>query len=202
MGLCPDSGKKEADRARADEEARKQRIREGTAAIDQQFAGFDDAFFGQRAQDYEDAQLPEVNQQFTRTRNSLGFALANKGLLNSSVRDQRTQSLANELEKQKRIVADTGLSQANDLRASVEDSRNRIYSQLLSSADPAQATASANRVAAGIVQPSPVGALGQVFNDWSQIYLADSLARENSRATAPVSFGGSGGGSSARLVRG
>lgn len=201
MGLCPDSGKKEAARARADEAARQGRIQAGTAAIDTAFGGFDNSFYDQRAKDYEAAALPEVNQQFTRTRNSLGYALANRGLLNSSVRDQRTQSLAEELAKQKRIVADSGLSQANDLRASVEDSRNRVYGQLLSSADPVQATQAANRAAAGIVQPSPVGALGQVFNDWSQIYLADNLARANN-VSQPFSFGGTNTGSSGRLVKG
>lgn len=199
MGIFSNSAKKEAERARADEAARQQRIQQGTAAIDTAFSGFDEPFFTQRAQDYENAQLPELNQQFNRTRNSLGFALAGRGLLNSSVRDQRTQSLANELAKQKRIVADTGLSQANDLRASLEDSRSRIYNQLLSSSDPAQATASANRAASGIVQQSPVGAIGQVFDDWSRIYIADSLSRANNPAqAAPFSFGGAR--NSARVI--
>ncbi len=199
MGMCgPGDGG--AGAAKRDEEKRQARIKEGTYAIDQKFAGFDDKFYDKRAQAVFDANLPTLGMEHARTKNSLGYALASRGLLNSSVRDQRENSLENELEKQRRAVGDQGLNQANDLRAKVEDSRSRIYSQLLQSADPANATAAATRESANLTSPSPVTAMGGFFNDWSNIYMAGRVA-EASRpvASGGYSFGGSNR-SSSRIV--
>ena len=200
MGFCGPSGN-DAQQARADEAARQARIKSGTEAIDRQFSGFNDNFYNQRAQAVFDANLPTLGSEYARTRNSLGYALAGRGLLNSSVRDQRENSLENEMAKQRRIIGDQGLSQANDLRSKVEDSRSRIYQQLLSSADPSQATAAATRESANLMTPSPVGALGNFFNDWSNVYLANKQAQASQPQGAGYSFGGSNK-SSARIVGG
>lgn len=198
MGMCGGSNN-DAARARREEEARQARIKEGTAAIDQKFAGFDDKFYNDRTQAYFDANLPVLNSEYNRTKNTLGYAMAERGLLNSSARDMTEASLANEMAKQKRIVGDTGLSQANELRAKVEDSRGRIYQQLLQSADPANATAAATREASNLSVPSPVGAIGNFFADWSNVYLANRMSQA-SQPTGGYSFGGGSSRPSARIV--
>lgn len=200
MGMCGGSNK-DAAQAQADEAARQARIKEGTAAIDKVFAEFDDGFFDRRAKEYFDFALPTLNLESARTRGNLAFDLANRGLLRSSVRNQREQSLANEVDKQKRIIGDAGLSQANALRASVEDARGRVYNQLLASADPANATAAATRAASDLKTPSPVGPIGNFFSDWSSIYLANKSAREENPNTQPLFGWGGGSGSSSKLVK-
>lgn len=177
MSMCG-GGSKDAQIARADEAARQERIKQGTAAIDRAFAQYDDKFYDQRAQDYFNAAVPELNRQQARTKNDLVYNLAGKGQLRSSARDRLDQSLQTEIDKQRRIIGDAGLSQANALRASVEDARGRVYNQLLASGDPAQATAAATRASADIAVPSPVGAIGNVFSDWSQIYLTKQAAQQ------------------------
>lgn len=202
MGFCG-GGDGGAGAARAEEAARQQRIKTGTAAIDSTFSSFTPEFFEQRAQDYTNAAMPTLTQEHNRTKNSLGYALAERGLLNSSTRDQRENSLEAELNKQKRIIGDTGLGQANDLRQKVESSRNEIYSQLLASADPAQASAAALRQSSALSSPSPVGSIGNFFNDWSNIYLTNQAARASDPNVQPMfSWGGSGNKNSSRIVGG
>ena len=200
MGMCG-GGDGGAGQAKKDEEARQARIKAGTEAINQKFASFDNGFYDKRAQAVFDANLPQLNMEHARTKNTLGYAMASRGLLNSSVRDQRANSLENELEKQRRVVGDLGLSQANDLRAKVEDSRGRIYQQLLQSADPATATAAATRESANLTTPSPVGAIGGFFNDWSNVYLAGKMA-DASKPSAGAGYSFGGNKSSARIVGG
>ena len=206
MGLfsTDKTAKREAERARKEEEARQQRIREGTAAIDRTFGTFSDAWYDTRAQDYYNAAMPTLNMEASRTRNNLTFGMANRGLLASSLRNQRNQSFENELAKQRRIVADTGIGQANELRAKVEDARSRAMSQLYQSSDPAAATATATREASGLSQASPIGPMGNFFADWSNIYLTNAAARAENPDTPRLfdwSSFGSGNNSSSRLVK-
>lgn len=185
------TAKKEAARARQEEAERQARIKLGTEAIDRTFGTFNDSFYDTIARNVENAQMPQVNQDYARTQGQLGFNLAGRGLLNSSVRDQREASLAEELTKTRRNIADAGLSQANKLRMDVEDARNRSYSQLLQSADPSQATATATRAASELSKPSPVGPVGSFFGDWTQIYLQNKVARAENPETQPLfNFGG------------
>jgi len=207
MGLFGDNtAKKEAARARQEEAARQQRITSGTAAIDKQFGTFGDAWYDTKAQEYSDLAIPQLNQEAARTQGNLTFGLAGRGLLNSSVRDQRQQSFENEVAKQRRIVADTGIGQANELRAKVEDARSRAMSQLYQSSDPAQATATATREASGLQKASPVGPTGSFFADWSGIYMNNAEARASNPNTPKLfdwsSFGSGGGGGSSRMVNG
>jgi hypothetical protein len=194
------SAKNAAAKAEADEKARQARINQGLGAIDQKFGSFTDAWFNQRAGEYFDAAMPTLNMEFARTKNNLAFGLAGRGLLNSSIYNQRRQSLDNEMMKQKRIVADTGIGQANDLRMKLEDARSRITSQLYQSADPAQATAAANRETANLSQPSPMGAIGNFFNDWSNVFMTNQIARAENPNTLPLwgSFSGKG---SSKIVK-
>lgn len=194
------SAKHAAAKAEADEKARQDRINQGLEAIDQKFGSFTDAWFNQRAREYFDAAMPTLNMEFARTKNNLAFGMAGRGLLNSSIYNQRRQSLDNEMLKQKRIVADTGIGQANDLRMKLEDARSRITSQLYQSADPAQATAAANRETANLSQPSPMGAIGNFFNDWSNIYMTNQVARAENPYTLPLwgTFSGKG---SSKIVK-
>ena len=180
------TAKREAERAQREETARQARIKQGTAAIDSTFGTFDDNFFNTFAGNVERAQLPQVNQDYARTQGQLGFNLAGRGLLNSSVRDQREASLAEELTKTKRNIADAGLSQANKLRMDVEDARGRSYNQLLQSADPGQATATATREASSLSKPSPIGPTGSFFGDWSSIYLQNKATQAGNPDVSPM----------------
>jgi hypothetical protein len=186
------TAKNEAIRAQQEEAARQARIKQGTAAIDSTFGSFGDSFFNNFARDVERAQLPQVNQDYARTQSDLSFNLAGRGLLNSSVRDQREASLAEELTKTKRNIADAGLSQANKLRMDVEDARGRSYNQLLQSADPGQATATATREASSLSKPSPIGPVGSFFGDWSSIYLQNKAANIGDPTASPMFSMGSG----------
>lgn len=198
MGMCGGSNK-DAEQARADEAARQDRIKQGTLAIDRQFSTFDDKFYDQRSKDYFNAVLPEFNREQARTRNDLAYQLASRGLMRSSARNQRENSFALEVDKQRRIIGDQGLSQANALRASVEEARGQVYNQLLASADPAQATAAATRAQANLTTPSPVGPVGNFFADWSNIYLQNKAARAEN-PNVPALFGGTNNRSSGRIV--
>lgn len=197
MGMCGGSNK-DAAQARADEAARQARIEQGTKNIDRVYSGFDDKFYEQRSQDYFNKALPTLNMEQARTKQELAYQLANRGLLRSSARNQRENSFALEVEKQRRAIADQGLSQANSLRAAVEESRGNVYNQLLASADPAQATAAATRAQANLTTPSPIGPIGNFFADWSNIYLTNKAARAENPNVQPLF--GMNNKSSARII--
>lgn len=186
---------------RKQELERKQAINRGQQLIDAQFAGFDDNFYDQRAQDYEDFAAPQLGQQFTRTGNSLTYDLARRGIRNSTVAGQKRSALELENAQQLRNVADTGMAQANELRQTVEGQRSNLVSQLNASADPGQAGAAALRTAQAYQKPTSFAPIGDMFADWTRNYLANQTARAYDPGVQPM-FSWGGGQGSSRIVNG
>jgi hypothetical protein len=185
---------------RRQEAERKAAIARGTQMIDDQFAGFDDQFFNRRAGDYEDFAAPQIGQQYTKTGNSLTYALARAGLRNSSVAGQKRAALDLENAQQLRNVSDTGMAQANDLRQQVEGQRSNLMAQLNASADPGQASAAALRTAQAYQQPTSFSPITNVFEDWTRNYLANQTARAYDPAVQPMFSWNSNNGGSSRIV--
>src|SRR5262245_18483199 len=92
--------------AMAEEAARQKRIKEGMAAIETNFAGFDPAFYDSREKAYENWALPQVNEQYDKAREELAYALARQfGTLDTSVYADRTADLGAKWAKAKADVA-------------------------------------------------------------------------------------------------
>lgn len=154
-----------AAQARADEEARQARIRQGTTAINQKFAGFDEPFYQSRADAYTKFATPQLNEQYNTTGQNLSYNLARQGLTDSSEKARNVGELQRQYNQNKALVASQGMDYANQARQQVEQNRAELISQLQMTADPAAAANNAVNRAAILAQNQPYSPLGQIFTN-------------------------------------
>lgn len=159
------AAKAEADRQRKLEEERQARIGEGRAAIDQNFAQFDDNFYNNRAQAYQDYAMPELDSQYKDSMKKLVAALARSGNLQSSVRAEKMAALDEDYAKRKLDIQNTGTDYANSSRAAVDKSRADLITQNLSLADPNAISANAMANSQTLAQMPVFSPMGTMLAD-------------------------------------
>jgi hypothetical protein len=154
----------DAARARADEEARQGRIREGMGAIDQAFAGFNDDFYKGRADAYQAYYEPQLQDQFEKARSSLLFALTRSGLVNSSVAADKQADLSKSFEDQRSQIISRALASANDQRSRIANQKSALVGQLNSTGDSTQASQAALATSKQLAGEQPeYSPLGDIF---------------------------------------
>lgn len=156
------------------EQQRQDKIKLGTKQIDSVFSAFNPAFYQKYGQAYQNYALPQLQEQYQNVSNRLGYRLAGQGLGQSSVARNLRQSLSDEMTTQQQNVANQAMQQERDLQSKLANQQSNIVSQLQMSADP-NAAAQQALATASQAQASPVFApLGQAFNSWANIYLAQN----------------------------
>lgn len=163
--------------AAAQEKARQASITQGQADIDQQFAGFDPAFYKQASTDYTNAVTPGMMSDYRNTKNNLTYSLSRAGILNSGAGVQRNASLGNQLSQNKSQIANNAQQQSNSLQANVNTQKGQLTEQLQSGTDPTSINEQAVSAASQLRAPSAIQPLGNLFSDWSQQYLAGQAAQ-------------------------
>lgn len=158
---------KQAAQQRADELARQARITNGMASIENAFGGFNDAFYKKRADDYSAYAMPQVERQARAAHDGLIYALARTGNLDSSAAIKRNAELNDAANEARVGVANTGLDQANQLRAQVENTRGNVVSELNATGNSDAASAAALRNVANLNQPQGYTPLGNLFADFA-----------------------------------
>lgn len=166
------AAKKQAQQARADEDARKARIAAGMGQIDQTFSRFDQGFFDKRASDYVDYATPQLERQLKQTRDNLIFALSRTGNLKSSAAIDKNADLNYEADVARAGVANEGQNQANSLRNQVENARSGVTAELNATGDSSAAAAAALRNAANLSVPQGYSPLGNLFASFAQAAAA------------------------------
>jgi hypothetical protein len=187
-------GNKAANQARADEQARQSKIREGTDRIGGIFdSQFNDQFFDGRKQAFLDYARPQLEDQFGDAQKQLTFALARGGNLDSSVRGQKSAELQKQFDLNQQQIADKALSSSTESRNAVEDARSNLVATLNATGDAQGAANSAISRASALSQPAAFSPLTQLFADFTQglgqqaaLERADSLFGRGVGA-APVS---------------
>lgn len=190
---------------RQQEALRQARITQGLGSIDQAFAGFTPDFYQQRARDYTKFATPQLAQQAQQTWRGLTSRLAGQGLLKSSAAGRLGSSLKLAQGQQQQALADEAQNQAQSLQKNVEGQRQNMVAQLESSADPYATSKLALGSAASLSGPSTFAPIGNLFQNWSNMYLASQMSQQNpigaaSYLTRPSLFGSGGGGNSFNLV--
>jgi hypothetical protein len=181
MGLCGSSGGNPGAEARALEDQRQARITQGLQSIDQTFGKFDEGFYKKRQQDYTNFAMPQLYQQLAQTNRQGFFGLANRGLHNSSAANEFGSNLAKETNVQKQGIVDTGIAQAQQLRKDVEGQRSNLTAQLQASADPTTASQQALSVAGSYSLPGAFQPIGNLFQNFAQLYANNQIAKEYGR---------------------
>lgn len=175
----------------ANQEAQRQAaITSGTTAINNAYAGFTPAFYNQYAQSYQDFAKPQLEQQYTSTRNQIGFDLANRNLVGSGAARTRWGNLSDSMATAQQGLVDTGISQANQLQNQVQNTENQQLSYLNQSADPAGATAQATSTAAGFATPGTFAPLADQFTNLLNSYYTSQLINsyKGTQVATPGSF--------------
>jgi hypothetical protein len=137
--------------------------------------GFNDAFYNQAGQAFENYALPQLATQFNAQNNTLQASLANRGVVGGSNARGMTSSLNNELGLQKQNVANQALGMEQTLRQNVGQEKNNVVNQLIASSNPQLAAQQAIASAASLSAPSPMPAIGNLFQTWANTYLGGQL---------------------------
>ena len=152
-----------AAQARADEQARQDRIKQGVGNINQKFDKFDDGFFKGRGQAYTNFATPQVNDQYKQVSNQLAFSLARTGLDQSSEKARQGGVLMRDNALARQTLAEGATTEATKARQAVEDQRNSLISQVNMTSDPEMAAQNALR-SAGIMEQQ------QAFNPVANLF--------------------------------
>ncbi len=152
-------------------------IQQGLGYINKSFEGFNPEFYERQRQAVLGVQLPQVGDQFRAQGNQLGYALANKGLLRSSAGAELGGNLQKELAQQQVNVSNQATQAVQGLQQQIGQQKGQLITQLQQSADPTLAAQRAVESASSFSAPSLVQPLGNLFQNWSNIYLANRIGQ-------------------------
>lgn len=149
--------------------------------------GFNDEYYGKRKQAYIDYASPQLEDQYANAQKELTFALARGGLLDSSVRGEKTAELQQKYDLNKQQIADQALSYETEARNSVEDARSNLIATLNATGDAQGAANSAIARASALSKPAAYSPLSQLFADFtSTLGTQAALERANMYAGSGV----------------
>lgn len=175
------AAKRQANEARAAEQARQGRIREGTTAINDTFGQFGDDYFSNLRNSFTEFAVPQLDDQFSKAREELTFALARSGTLDSSIRADQSAKMQREYDLTRQNIADQALGYENKARSQIEDARSELIRTLQSTGDAQGAAQAAQARAGALAQPPTYSPLEQLFTDFSA-GLAKQAALERAEA--------------------
>ena len=165
-----------AAQARADEEARQARIKQGVANIDAQFAQFGDDYFNKRKQAYTNFAMPQVGEQFKQNADQLAYSLARSGLGQSSEGARQGGILMRDNAMARQQVAEGATGEAQKARQAVEDQRSNLISQLQASSDPTMAANNALRQAGVLQMQTGFNPVANLFQNTTGVLSAANSA--------------------------
>jgi hypothetical protein len=176
-----------------------QAIENATKQINQSFAGYTPDWYQQQTSKFESAQMPQLQEQLGQTQKQLGFQLAGQGLGDSSAAKQLGESLSTEYGKQQQNVAQQALAQTQGLQRNIEQARSNLIGEASASQSPSTIAQQSLNVASEYAAPSAMQPLGQMFQNWSNMYLGKQLGQLYNPSTTQTitpytsSAGGYGG---------
>ena len=167
-----------AAQARADEQARQEKIREGTTRVNDIFGkNFNDGFYNSRQTAYSAFAKPQLDQQHKDAQAQLAYDLARSGTLDSSIRADKASELQRLYDTNARDVADKALAYKNQTMNSVEDARAGLIQTLNATGDAEGAANSALTRAKALSQPQAFSPLAPLFSTFTS-GLAQQAALE------------------------
>lgn len=168
MGSSKSGASGEAAQARADEQARQERVRGGTTNINSIFdKQFTPDYFTGRKKAYLDYATPQLNDQHGKASKELTFSLARSGLLDSSARAQKEADLKKEYDLNQQQIADQALATEGQAKSAVEDARSGLITTLNATGDAAQAANAANARSVALSQPAAFSPISSLFADFT-----------------------------------
>lgn len=163
-----DAAAQQAALAREDEQRRQEKIRTGTARIDDIFkTNFTDDFYKGQRDAFSNYATPQLETQLADARKQLTFALDRSHLLDSSVRADKTADLEREAGTQRQAVADQALGYANTTKSNVEGAKGDLINTLNATGDAEGAANNAISRATVLSQPQAFSPLSNLFANFT-----------------------------------
>lgn len=161
-------GGNEAKQARADEQARQDKIRGGTTRVNSIFdSQFTPDYFDAQRQNFIDYANPQLEDQRGKASKELTFALTRAGLLDSSSRASKEAELQKTYDLNKQQIADQALSYKTQAQNNVEDARANLIATLNSTGDAEGAANSAITRASALSKPAAYSPLADLFANFT-----------------------------------
>lgn len=161
------AAKRQATEARKDENARQDRIRQGTKSIDTTFGQFNDGFYQKLADSFTGYARPQLDDQYNKAKDQLTFALARNGTLDSSIRSNKSADLTDQFNTQLLDLTDKARGYATDAKTNVERARSDLVTTLNATGDATAASNAALARAKVLATPPSYSPLGQLFTDFT-----------------------------------
>jgi len=171
-------------------------ITKATDQINNAFAGFNDAFYNKRKQAYENYMVPQLGEQYRNQQHQLGYSLSDSGLGHSSVARRLGDSLSGEFNKQRATIANNALADVGQLKQDVARSQNSLIGEANIANNPSSVAQSALGTASAFQSPSMFQPIGELFNSWGNMYLANQNQKRYAPVTAQANQYSAGYGSS------
>lgn len=146
----------------ADEANRESNITNSQNGINTSFANmFTPDYYAGQTKAYQDYYKPQLDDQFANTQKTLTYWLANRGLLDSSTRNDKTSALQDTYDTANRDINNGALDFVNNEKSSVANTQQSLLTDALSAnpVDPSQVTSAIQNV-----QAPQVSSSAPVFN--------------------------------------
>lgn len=166
-GTAPGFSTGQQDAAPSIADMFKQAISKGLYTGTKQTAGFNDDYFDKQKQSFLDYATPQLEDQYGEAQKQLTYSLARSGLLDSSVRADKTAELQKKYDLNKQQIADQALSYSTDARNNVEKARSDLITMLNATGDAEGAANSALARSQALSQPQAFSPLTQLFADFT-----------------------------------
>lgn len=129
--------------------------------------GFNDAFYNERRQAFLDYATPQLDEQYGEANKQLTYSLARSGLLDSSVRADKSAELQKKYDLNRQQIADQALSYETEARTNVEKARSDLVTMLNATGDAEGAASSALARSQALSAPQAFSPLTQLFADFT-----------------------------------
>ena len=153
-----------------------QALTAGGKDINKAFSRFNPAYYQGVENQYVSQALPQVDAQARQTGQQLNYKLADQGLSKSSAAQTLSSSLASQTAQAQQQVVNNAQTAAQGQQQNVANEQAQLYGQLQTSQNPTAVAQSAANVAAQTAAPSVFAPIGNLFSNWSNMYLAGQAA--------------------------
>lgn len=157
----------EAAAARADENKRQAKIRQGTRQINKTFRQFDGDFYGDASKNYVDYATPQLEDQYEDAGEELAYDMARRGLDASSVNAEKTADLSKLYELNRQDVVDKGREYGTKIKNDVQDAKTDLITTLTATGDKEGAASSALARASALSEAPAYSPLTALFADFT-----------------------------------
>lgn len=153
-----------ANEVKADENKRQDDVLAGRANIDNTFGGtFNDDFYKKYGEAFTGNYLPQLDDQFKDTKQKLSYALAGRGIEDSTAGIKKKAQADKAYNDKRLAIAGESTDAVNKLKTNVNNQQNAAYALNETSADPQAATNRATADVTTLAAAPTYSALGDAF---------------------------------------